>query len=146
MSQFLEVQTAVAAALREWRGFPAQLEILARREKEAASDIDAALGKFGICLYVMPPLPRSAVRTANDIVFFGSMELRVRVIEQPKLNVTETDAWDMMEQVILALQGTNPGKIFETPIGLLERPLQAVEDKTTRIFDVLFDAAFQLNP
>jgi len=145
MSRFTDIQTALADALRAHPEFPAKLTILARREKEVASDVEAALGKQGICLYVMPPMPKGAVRTDCAIVFFDSCELRLRVIEQPQLNLTELDAWDILEAIILALQGTNPGGIFAAPLNLMPRPIESVEDKTTRVFDVLFDGAFQLN-
>jgi len=145
MSTLLTIQKTIADALRAHPGFPAKLDILARREKEIVSDIDAALAKLGICLYVMPPMPKRATRTYNGIIFFESTELRIRVIEQPQINGLQFDAWDALEQVIIALQGINPGGIFAAPLGLMQHPVENVEDKTTRIFDVLFDAAFQLN-
>lgn len=145
MSRLLDIQTALCAALKAHTGFPAQLAIIARREKEVENDIDAALAKQGICIYVMMPMPKRATRTQNDIVFFESAECRIRVIEQPKLNTSDFDGWDALEQVIIALQGINPAGIFAAPLGLMQHPIENVEDKTTRIFDVLFDAAFQLN-
>ena len=146
MSRITTIQRALADALKSHAGFPAGLEIVARREKEVTNDIEAALGKLGICLYVMPPMPRRATRTENEIVFFESAELRCRVIEQPQLNRSGFDAWDAMEQVILAIQGTNPNDLFAAPLTLAAHPVDLVEDKTTRVFDVLFDSAFQLNP
>jgi len=145
MSRLSDTQKALAEALKAHTGFPAALAILARREKEVANDIEAAIEQQGICIYVMMPMPKRATRTQNDIVFFESAECRIRVIERPKLNLGEFDGWDAMEQVILALQGINPDGIFAAPLGLMQHPVENVEDKTTRIFDVRFDAAFQLN-
>ncbi len=145
MSRLSETQAALSDALKAHTGFPAGFAILARREKEVANDVEAALAKQGICLYVMMPMPKRATRTQNTIVFFESAECRIRVIEQPELNTTDFDGWDALEQVIIALQGINPGGIFAAPLGLMQHPVENVEDKTTRIFDVLFDAAFQLN-
>lgn len=145
MSRFTEIQKTLAATLSAHPGFPAKLQIIARREKEVANDIESALGKHGICLYVMPPIPKQAVRTLNHIVFFERSELRIRIIEQPKINSSGFDAWEAMEQVIIALQGLNPDDTFAEPLNLADRPVDAVEDQTTRCYDVLFNAAFQLN-
>lgn len=144
MSKFLTIQTALAEALKAHPGLPAKLEVIARRSHAVANNIEAALGKLGICLYVLPPMPKRATRTECAIVFLESVEIRIRIIEQPQLNLTGTDAWDAMEQVILAIQGTNPGALFACPLTLSSRPVEDAEDKTTRVFDVIFDAAFQL--
>ena len=145
MNRFLAAQEEIAAVLKAHPGFPAQLDIIARREKDIASEIESKLGKLGICLWVMPPLPKSAIRTQNEIVFFDRVECRIRIIEQPQLNSSKFGAWDAMEQVIVALQGINPNDIFAVPLGLSERPVDLIEDKTTRVFDIDFETAFQLN-
>ena len=146
MSTFLAIQQAVADHLRSHSGFPAKIQIIARREKTLENDIAAALGKIGICLFVMPPMPKHAERTLSEIVFFGKVEQRIRIIEQPKVNTTKFDAWDAAEQVIFALQAVSPSELFTTPLFLDEHPITAVEDKDTRVFDVIFTTAFELNP
>ena len=147
---FTKIQTAIADALKAHPGFPAGLGIVARREKELANDIEAALGKLGVCLYVLPPLPMRCTPTGTTIAFVESCELRVRIIEQPNINLTGFDVWSGFQQVVLALQGTNPGDIFAAPIGLAEHPVETLdgqtkEGKNTRVWDVIFDGAFQFN-
>lgn len=147
---FTKIQTAIAAILKAHPGFPPGLKIVGRREKEVANDIEAGLAKLGICLYVLPPIPMRATRTQNAIVFIESSELRVRIIEQPTLNLTGFDVWSSFEQVALALQGTNPGDLFNAPIGLAEHPVETMdgqtkEGKNTRVWDVIFEGAFQIS-
>ena len=147
---FTQIQTAIAAILRAHPGFPPGLQIVARRDKDVANDIEAGLSKLGICVYVLPPLPMRATRTQNEIVFIESSELRVRIIEQPTLNLTGFDVWSGFEQVVLALQGTNPADLFAAPIGLAEHPVETMdgqtkEGKNTRVWDVIFEGAFQIS-
>ena len=155
MNTLTAIQQAMAALLKAHPGFPPKLEILTRRDKELANNIEAQLSKFGICLHVLPPIPLQAYRDECNILFIESSECRVRIIEQPIFNSAGFDVWDAFEQVAIALQGTNPGNHFAAPIGLARHPLETIEGKapdekggkpkTTRVFDVIFDGAFQLN-
>lgn len=147
---FTKIQNAVAGILQAHPGFPPGLKIIARREKELANDIDGALAKLGICIYVIAPVPMRATPTQCEIAFFESCELRVRIIEQPNMNTTGFDVWNACTEITRALQGTNPDNLFAAPIGLAEHPVETLdgqtkEGKSTRVWDVIFDGAFQLN-
>ena len=151
MARFKDIQPSLAETLRASALIPAAISIVARKPGEVANDIEASLSKQGICIYVMPPVPLSAERTYNNIIFIKHSSLRIRIIEQPKLNLTGCDVWDVFNLVTLALQGTNPNNLFAAPICLAEHPVdftdgQNPEGKATRVWDVLFDGAFQLTP
>jgi hypothetical protein len=144
MSRFVKIQEALKEVLRARPGIPADVEITARRKKDVINDIKAALDKLGICISVMPPLPRKATRTQNNIIFFESAWLVIRITEDPLFNNTAVDGWDLMEEVMLALQGENPNRLFAAPLGLADRPVEPVEYDSVRCFEVIFEGAFQL--
>ena len=52
--------------------------------------------KLGICIWVMPLLPKKAMVTECEIIFLESVEIKVRLIETPviskKINFTVYDA------------------------------------------------------
>ena len=119
--------------------------MIARREKELKSDVEAAAAQAGICVWVMPPLPTHALQAEQPFVFFDRAEIRVRIVEQPALNQTGADAYDLVDAVALALHWTNPGGILAHPLMLGEKPVARVEDKDERILEVIFEAQYQLN-
>ena len=154
MNKFLQIQQLVAEKLQMSPGFPAKLKILAREEKDIQNDIDASLSKLGICIWVMPLLPKKAMVTECEIIFLESVEIKVRLIETPviskKINFT---VYDAMAVTMEALQGFNPetpgnpgDKLFAAPLGLATSPVNIEEDPDTRILDVIFDVAIQLQP
>jgi len=69
----------------------------------------------------------------------------VRIIEQPAVNQTGKDVYDLVDAVALALHWSNPGGMLAHPLMLAERPVEVVESKTERVMDVLFEAQYQLN-
>ena len=149
---FAKIQTAIAAKLQAHPGVPAQMKIIAREEKDVENDILAAVAKLGICLYVMPLLPLRCLPTENNIIFFESVEIRVRVIEDPLLaKRLGFGVYDGMAATMLALQGFSPldangEPLFAAPLGLAATPVSFVEDEETRIADVIFNVALQLQP
>lgn len=145
MSRFTELQSAVREMIQASPGIPAGVQVIARVEKDLVNDIQSALAKLGLCIYVLPTLPLRAMRTETGLIFFESAEVRVRIIENPTLNKTGFDAWDVCEAVATTLQGSNPGDFLACPLGLASTPVDLVEDPDTRVMDLIFDAAFQLN-
>ena len=92
----------------------------------------------------MPPLPKRALQAEQPFVFFDSAEVRVRIIEQPALNQTGADAYDLVDAVALALHWSNPGEMLAHPLMLAEQPVAVVADKEERVLEVIFEAQYQL--
>lgn len=134
-----DASSAWLGAGAEFDGIP----IVGRREKDIANDIQAAVAKLGICIYVFPGLPI----TVKDVVgpYCDRYEQRMRVIEDVTLNTTKPDAYELTEYVIRrmhnqefpdAIPGMNP---FHAPeSGKLVTP---IEDEALRIFDIRLETS-----
>lgn len=145
MSASQDLQLACADLLKVGIIGTSKLPLLARRQKEIVSDIEAAVASFGICIYVMPPFPTRAMQGV-PFVFFEGAELRVRILEYPDLNTSGADGYELIDAVAIALHWMNPGGILAHPLELASRPVEMVEDKEKRVIDIIFNATFQLNP
>jgi hypothetical protein len=151
MSASADLQTAI----HELLGLPGALRvavpIVERRTKDLASDIEAAAASQGLCVLIMPPLPTGAEQGV-PFVFFNRAEVRVRIMEQPAMNTTGADAYDLVDDVATALhwqpkaEGTALGAIVAHPLQLAEHPVEMVDDPQYRIIDVFFEAVFGLVP
>ena len=99
MSTSHDLQHAIAQLLEQEGALPIETPIIRRREKEVESDMDAGLAiQRGICIFVMPPLPTSAMQGV-PFVFFDGYEIRVRIIELPALNSSGADAYELIDAV-----------------------------------------------
>src|SRR4051812_25053405 len=79
------------------------LPIGARRMKEMGKEIEAAAANHGLCIYVMPVLPTRAAGEGVPFVFFEGSDVRVRIIEQPAENSAGASAYQLVDDVALAL-------------------------------------------
>lgn len=104
MSASSDLQEAVTALLRGSPALRVPVEVLARRRGEMASEIEAAAANHGLCCYVMPPLPLSALQGTPEL-FFPKAELRVQTLEVPATNATGADAYDLLDDLLVALHG-----------------------------------------
>ena len=153
MSASADLQTAITALLGASGALRVAVPLVARRTKELGAEIEAAAANQGLCIYVMPPLPTGAEQEQPS-VFFNRAEIRVRIIEQPALNSTGADAYDLLDDVAVALHwrpngaGDAPalGAILAHPLQLAARPVEMVEDPKFRIIDVIFEAVYGLLP
>lgn len=103
MSASSELQLAIEAMLGTAGALRVAVPIVKRRTKDLPNDIDAAAANHGLCIFVMPPLPTSALENV-PFVFFDKAEIRIRIIEQPAANRTGSDAYDLVDDVACALQ------------------------------------------
>jgi len=102
-SSSFEVQAAIVAVLEIAGVMPvAEIPVLRRRPKEKESDIQAAIAKAKICVYVMPPDPTHALQ-GTPFLFYDSYEIRLRIVEQTPINDTGTDAYEVSDSIAQAL-------------------------------------------
>lgn len=118
-----------------------QFPVIVRERGEILNNLEARLAALAICAYVMPVLPADPLDGA-PFVFFQKAEVRIRVIENRKLNDTDLDAYQAAEGVCLALQGSNPGGILSAPLEVSNFELN--EDANGISLDCIFLAAFGL--
>ena len=118
-----------------------QIPVIVRERGEILNDLEARLSALGICIYIMPVLPAAPLEGA-PFVFFQRAEIRVRVIENRKLNATDLDAYQIAEAVCLALQGANPSGLLSAPLEVSNFELN--EDEKGISLDCIFHAAFGL--
>jgi hypothetical protein len=145
MNASSDLQSAISSALEGAPGITgANVPVLKRRPKELQSDIEAAVADFGICIFVLPPLPTHFLQGA-EFIFFDRAEARVRIIEYPTMNTTGKDVYELLDAIALALHWTNPGNMLAHPLQLASHPCEMVEDKDKRILDVIFEAVYQIN-
>lgn len=140
---------AGAPALHAWTVNLALLRltvpIVSRRTKELGKEIEAAVTKRKLGIYVMPPLPQSFTQ-GNPFLFFDKVEIRVRIIEQPQINTTGADAYDLTDDVMACLHWQAFSTFLAVPLQLAARPVEMIEDPVTRIMDVIFEAVYGLQP
>jgi hypothetical protein len=162
MSASADIQSAIAALLEAPGALPVNAPVIKRREKEMASDLDAgAAVTNGLCIFVMPPVPTSALQGV-PFVFFDGYEVRVRIIELPQMNTTGADSYELIDAVALALHWqpkTNDSPLagmLAHPLQIARRPVEMIEGtasaagmpydgKFLRIADVVFNAVLQIN-
>jgi hypothetical protein len=151
MSASADLQSAVAELLAQPGALRVNVPIVSRRTLEIGAEVEAAAADKGLCLYVMPPLPTSALQ-GNPFVFFDKAELRVRIVEQPAMNQTGADAYDLVDDVANALhwqpraEGTALGAILAHPLQLADRPTEMIADPQARIIEVIFEAVYGFQP
>ena len=116
-----------------------QIPVIVRERGQVLNDLETVLAGLAIGVYVLPVLPVAPVEGA-PFLFFQRAEVRVRVIENRKLNSTGSDAYEVAEAVCLALQGSNPGDILAAPLEVANFELN--EDAVGISLDCIFHAAF----
>lgn len=147
MSASADLQDAIIELLGQPGALRVNVPVVSRRTKELDKEIEAAAANKGLCIYVMPPLPTSALQ-GNPFVFFDKAEIRVRIVEQPALNETGADAYDLVDDVANALhwqpraEGTALGAILAHPLQLATRPAEMIADPQARIIEVIFEAVY----
>lgn len=122
---------------------PPEVRVLHRRPKEPANDFEVALADQTICVYILPPFALSALQ-GSPALFFDKYEVRCRVLEQPALNDTGLDAWDVAERIALTLHWQMIPGMLAHPLYIAPRPMEMVEDPQRRAIDVIFYAQIEL--
>lgn len=146
MSSTIQIQKAVADVLRSISGFPADLRVVEKRDKDVEKEIQAALARLGICLYVFPPVPTSArASQGSSVAFFDGSELVVQIVEAWPLNKTGLDCWGAMDKIVCALHWNTLFGLLPYPLELATPPVRVHQDDKVRIFDVLFNARYQVS-
>lgn len=135
------LQRIIAAYLASPDKLRVVVPIVQRRHKEIGAEIEAAVSSKGLCLHVMPPLPTQAMQNV-PFVFYQRAEVRVRIIEIPAMNGTGADAYDLVDDIAVALHWHEFPELLAHPLQLATRPSEMVEDPRTRIIDVIFEATY----
>lgn len=135
------VPKAVADVIEAMADRPADVQALHRQKGDIANDIDAALGKLGMCIYALPARPLAAIQGAAGMVYYSDVEIRVRVIETPVMNDLDVDAAEMAARVQMALAGSNPGGLFDDVLTPAATPFEisGVMDESTGQIDIHYD-------
>jgi hypothetical protein len=145
MSASSDLQLALEQMLSAPGALSAPIPIVQRRTKDLPNDIAAASANHGLCIYVMPPLPKHFIETdGQGPLFADRVEIRIRIVEQPALNRGKADAYDILDEVQIGLHGRLVEGI--TPIPLQALSSEEVSDEKVRIIDAIFNAVYQLNP
>jgi len=126
-------------ALLEASGLLPSLPVIVRERGQILNDLEAILLGLAIGVYILPVLPSAPVEGA-PFLFFQRAEVRVRIVENRKLNSTDVDAYQVAEAVCLALQGSNPGDVLSAPLEVSNFELN--EDANGISLDCIFLAAF----
>lgn len=144
MSASADLQLAIEELLTTPGALRVAVPVIRRRTQELAAEIEAAVANAGLCIQVLPPLPVRVTEGAA-CVFVEAAELRVRIVEQPALNATGADAYDLVDDVMTGLHWRSFPAILAHPLQLATQPVEPVDDPQLRIFDVIFVATYELN-
>jgi hypothetical protein len=104
MSASIDLQWAIEELLAAPGALRVAVPVVRRRTKEIAAEIEAAAANAGLCIQVMPPLPVRVTEGAA-CVFVEAAEIRVRIVEQPAMNATGADAYDLVDDVMRGCTG-----------------------------------------
>jgi hypothetical protein len=138
MSHSIDISAIAEGILQAPGVLSADVPVMIRRKGERANDILAALAKKEICVYVLPVFPLSALQ-GSPTLFYDKAELRIRIQEQPKLNRTSVDAYDLVDEVANALHW-QPVRAIDAAVAALM--VREECDQATAFAAVLADPAF----
>jgi len=106
MSASIDLQEAVQGILSQSGVLSVALPIIARRTQSLERDIEAAGSlQAGLCVWVLPARPLRALQSGQDFVAISNAELRVQILEQPILNPSGPDCFELWDEIAIALQG-----------------------------------------
>lgn len=96
-----DVQDAVTAYLAA-RTELALVPVIGRRRLNVISDIQAAIKRSGVCIYVFPALP-IRINSNNPGPYVDELMIRCRAIEHPTLNTKGPDVYEVVELLLRLL-------------------------------------------
>jgi hypothetical protein len=109
---------------------------------------------MGICIHVLPVLPTKKEPGTEGIILYTGAQVIVRVYEIMALNTSGVSGYDVIEEVAIALHWSNPGTLLNYPLEQSDKPVQQADIPAyemdgkqypqSRIFDVLFNAVYQI--
>ena len=102
MNATLDLAEIIASLLKAPGALRVDLPVLVRKKKDPANEIQSAIAQHQLCIFVLPPFPTSALQ-GLDLVFYDKAELRIRIIEQVKLNRLPATAYDLSDDIATAL-------------------------------------------
>jgi hypothetical protein len=139
------IQNCGVASLEAGAEF-AGVPIIGRRKGTIVNDIEAAIAELGACIFVFPGLPVHFIDAMPP--YADRYELRVRIIENPAINETLPDAFELVELVARRLFGLQ----FESIEGMNPlvfadgKPVADQENGERLIYDVLFQTSLGFLP
>ena len=126
-----------------------RVPVISRRTKELAGEIERRRGQQRTLYLCHATLADEAHLQGNPFVFFDTeAEIRVRIVEQPAMNESGADAYDLVDDVAKALhwqprtEGTALGAILAHPLQLASQPTEMIADPQARIIEVIFEAIY----
>lgn len=139
------IQDAVFAALRA-RAALHDVTILKREPKQSANDIEAAIAELKLYIFVFPALLLRPSAN-NPGPYFDEIEIRVRVAENPLLNDTTLDAYQLVELTHWILNGlTLTGLDGVNSLSPATPATEPVDDPSLVVFDILYRTSGGLTP
>lgn len=163
MSAAKDLQSRIHKTLLLPGSLSIDIPIVSWRKKNTESNMEATIAaQTGRCIYVLTPVPTSAMQGAS-FVFFDGFECRVQIVEFPDVpQGDDIDLSDLIEEVALALHWqpksvTSPlYGILAHPLSLAPRPVDITEGvvavpgferngEVVKGADVIFNAALQIN-
>jgi len=151
MSLLRTIQNEVAERIRLNSMFARSTAVVHTRSDESIeTKIATALKTIGLTVFVFPPEPTSA-KPAMPGPHFDKLEHRVRIWENPVVNKTGLDVWEVWEEIVSerGLHRFKPGSLAaHGALFVAERPFDDVSDDYPglRAFDCLFTSAANLVP
>lgn len=144
----LPVRDAVFDLLRA-RAILQDVTVLRREPKQIASDIEAALASLKLCLFVFPALLLEPNANGNPGPYFERIQIRVQCIENPVLNDTTCDVYQLVEHVHWILNGVTLTGVEAVKSASLfpGKPATVeVDDPSYNVFDVIYETQGGLTP
>ena len=127
-----DVQDAVVAYLGA-REELALVPVLGRRRSNIVNDIQAAINRAGVCVYVFPALP-VRLNANNPGPYVDELMVRCRAIEHPTLNVRGPDVYEVVELLLrlldrktFAIPNCNPLWFDANPVQVADEAAELVQ-------------------
>ncbi|MBR6389009.1 MAG: hypothetical protein IKS15_02680 [Opitutales bacterium] len=97
-SKLKQIQSEVEAHIDSV--LPQGVKVLSRLRGNVSNDVAAAIARLGICAMVFPPSIAGIKPNVASGVLADNMAIQIRIIENPALNKSGFDAYEILECLI----------------------------------------------
>lgn len=135
-SKLKQIQSEVEAHIDSV--LPDGVKVLSRLRGNISNDVSAAIARLGICAIVFPPSISGIKPNVASGVLADNMSIQIRIIENPTLNRSGRDAYEILENIIGAF-------VFKTSDGtaIYLREAESADPDSQKIVEFVVMLSFK---
>ncbi len=97
-SKLKQIQSEVEAHIDSI--LPDGVKVLSRLRGNISNDVSAAIARLGVCAMVFPPAIAGIKPNVASGVLADNVSIQIRIMENPVLNKSGCDAYEILESII----------------------------------------------